>query len=116
MKQRAPEFSALMTILRSTGPVISTATVLQVGRDRRDLPVALASLPGLREEVGELAGGDSLLPLGARREEPLPLRVEAALKAGDELERFLGQNLCVAPPRRAREAPAPSPTRTPPSF
>ena len=80
MKQRAPEFRALMTIFRSTGPVISTASVLQVVRDRRDPPVALANLAGLEEKVGELAGDDSVLPFRARGEKALPVRVETPLK------------------------------------
>ena len=73
------------------------ATVLQIGRDRRDPPVALASVPGLEEEVGELAGGNALLPFGARGEEALPFQIETALKARHELECFLGENLCVSP-------------------
>ena len=88
MKQRAPELSALIIILRSTGPVISHAAVTGGRRDRRDLPVAVSDLPGLGEEVGQLARVDALLPLGARREKPLALRVEAPVQARDELERL----------------------------
>ena len=64
MKTFAPELSALIIILRSTGPVISTRRLLEVGRGRRHLPVAAADARGLREEVRQLAAVELLLPLG----------------------------------------------------
>ena len=76
MKTFAPELSALMIILRSTGPVISTRRSQQVARDRRDRPVALADLARLRQEVRQLAGVEPRLARFPRRQQLLAPRIE----------------------------------------
>jgi len=76
---------------------LSMMLEVEVRRDGCDSPISLAGLPSLREEVGELAGGDALLPLDARSEEALPLGVEAPVEAGDELQGLFGENLGMAP-------------------
>ena len=73
------------------------APVLQVGGHGRDAPVALAHLARLRQEVGQLAGVEARLALGARGEELAASRVEAAVELGDERERVRAQDLLVAP-------------------
>ena len=52
MNTFAPELSALMIILRSVGPGDLDAAVLQVGGDRRNMPLALADCARLRQEIG----------------------------------------------------------------
>ena len=86
---RAPELNALidhLPVARRPGDL--DAAVLEVGGNRRDLPVALAHRPGLLEEVGELARRDPLLPRGAREEKLFAPPAELALERGDELDRF----------------------------
>ncbi len=57
------------------------APVLEIGRCRRDPPVALTNRARRLEEVGELAGLDPLLPLGAREQKLLASTGELALRA-----------------------------------
>ena len=66
MNTLAPEFNALMIILRSTGPVISTRRSSKSAGKRSHLPVALADFGGLRQEIGALTGIESLLSLRTR--------------------------------------------------
>ena len=60
--------------------------VEEVGGDRRDLPAAFADRARLDQEVGQLAGVEALLPLGAPGEQLLAARVEAAMQVGEEGE------------------------------
>ena len=94
MKTFAPELSALMIILRSTGPVISTRRSCDVGRDRRAGPVAFADRARLGQEVGQLAGVE-LAPgaLRALRQQLLAPAAERALQLGHERERLGRQDL-----------------------
>ena len=57
------------------------AAVLQLGRDRRDAPVALADLLRLGEEVGQLAVAQPLRPLVPRVEQLAAPRAEPAARA-----------------------------------
>ena len=61
------------------------AAVQEVGRDRRDLPVALAECSRLGQEIGQLAGVEALLALLAPLEQalrvPLNSRCRSARKA-----------------------------------
>ena len=88
MKTFAPEFNALMIILRSTGPVISTR------RSRMSFgsgaTVHSASRISLRlfQKIGLLAGVDSLLPFMARVEQRFAPGVERALQVDDECDSF----------------------------
>ena len=93
MKPRAPEFSALMTILRSTGPVISTRRSLQVGgRAARPASRPRGSSRGLGQEVERLAGGDPGAALRARVEQLAPARLEALVERAEEGERVVGED------------------------
>jgi hypothetical protein len=94
MNPRAPELSALMTILRSVGPVISTR--LSCRRRRHAPRVVVAHVTRLGEELGQLARVTARLGLAARAEELLPCRVESPVQLGDELERLRGQHLVEA--------------------
>ena len=96
MKTLAPQFSALMIILRSTGPVISTRRSRMSMRQRRDRPVAVADRRGLGQEIGLLAGIQPLLALDPGLQEFLPPAVEAALQAGHEGHRLPGEHLFEA--------------------
>ena len=71
MKTFAPELSALIIILRSAGPVISTRRSCRSARRRRDAPVAVADVRGLGQEVGQLAGVEAVLPGAGRVGEQL---------------------------------------------
>ena len=86
MNTLAPELSALITILRSTGPVISTRRSARSAGRRCDLPVAVADVGGLGQEVGHLAGVDPCAAAPARAASKfLAAGVEAAVQVGDEL-------------------------------
>jgi hypothetical protein len=82
------------------------AAVAEIGGDRSDLPVALAHLAGLGEEVRPLAGLEPLLSLHADLQQLLADGVEAAMQPGDELERLVGEDvLGAAFNRRAKLDP-----------
>ncbi len=84
MKTLAPELSALITILRSTGPVISTRRSAISCGDRRDPPVPVADGRGLRQEVGELAGGEPGQALRPACEQLAAALPELPLEVGQE--------------------------------
>ena len=85
------------------GPGDLDAAVAQVGRGWSDLPVALADLARLGQEVHALAGGQPRAPLAARGEQLAPAAVERAVQPGDERERLVGQHLGLAPLGLARQ-------------
>ena len=93
MKTLAPEFSALMIILRSTGPVISTRRSSRSVRNGRDRPLALADARGLREEVGHAAVVDFLLPDPSSSQEFPAAAFELSRQPGEEGAGFRGENL-----------------------
>ena len=80
MKTFAPELSALMIILRSTGPVISTRRSSRSAGSGATVHVGFADGGGFGEEVGALAGVEAKLAGFARGEEFLAARVELALE------------------------------------
>ena len=96
MKTFAPELSALMIILRSTGPVISTRRSLQVGGNRRDLPIAFADGRGFRKKSRHAAVHDLLLPRYAATQQLLARVLETARQSGDEADRGGRENLVRA--------------------
>ncbi len=103
MKTFAPELSALIIILRSTGPVISTRrSRISAGSGAT---VQAASRIGLRlcEEVGLFAGIEPLLPLVAGVEQRLAARIEGALQIDDEGNSLRRQNLRIAFADRSKE-------------
>ena len=92
MKTLAPELSALIIILRSTGPVISTRrSASGLGR-LGHRPVAGADLGGLGQEVGALAGVEAGLAFGPGGQQLPPAGVEAVVQAGEELDRLRGED------------------------
>ena len=93
MKTFAPEFSALITILRSVGPVISTR---RSGRSAgaggtRQSPLADAARLG--EEAGQLPGAQPRGAVLARGEQLVALAAELALQQHEELARLWGENV-----------------------
>ena len=76
------------------------AAVEKIRRDRGDLPVALADRAGLGQEIGQFAGVEALLPLGAQRQQFEPARVEAAMQLGEEGERVGAEDFVMARSRR----------------
>ncbi len=60
------------------------AAIEQVGRNRRDRPVALADLARLGEEIGKLAGIEPRLPFLTRAKKPLAPRIELLVQRGHE--------------------------------
>ena len=94
MNTRAPELSALITILRSTGPGDLDAPVGDLVRRRRDAPVAGADVRRLGQEVRQLAGMEALEPLRPPREQLDPARAERALEVGEEAAGLVGEDVC----------------------
>ena len=88
MKTLAPELSALIIILVSAGPVISTRRSSRSGGAGATRQSAARIVGGLREEVRALAGGDPRVAFGAAAEQRLALRPEPALQVGEERERL----------------------------
>jgi hypothetical protein len=72
------------------------AAALQRLRDRGDLPVAVADVLGLRQEVGAFAGIQALGALDAGGQQLLAARLEGAAQLGNEGECLGGQDLFVA--------------------
>ena len=68
----------------------------QAGRRRRHVPVGLAHLARLGEEVREHAAVDLGLALGAPCEQRGTTRAETALQIGQEPERLVAEDLLVA--------------------
>ena len=87
MKTWAPELRALIIILRSTGPVISTRRSTQglgcLGTVQSPVRTSAVSA----EEVRALAGVEAGLALGPRRQQVPPAGVEAVVQIGHELGR-----------------------------
>ncbi len=77
-------FSALMIILRSTGPVDLNTPVAQIGRNGRHGPVTRRFLSGRQRRVGlDKVGQGARIELGlallASRQQLQPARVESAV-------------------------------------
>ena len=101
MKTLAPELSALITIFRSTGPVISTRrSAISSGNGAiRQSPLADAGR--LRQEVGQLArrepaACEASQALGAAREQLAPPLAELPLEVGQEPDRVGSQDVVGA--------------------
>ena len=76
MKTLAPELSALMIILRSTGPVISTRRSSRSAGMGATVHSLLADGCGLGQKIGQCAGVDLLLADLAARQKFLAARFE----------------------------------------
>ena len=92
MKTLAPQFSALMIILRSTGPVISTRR----SRMSCGSGATVQSLSRIFAVSGRKSGfspaSSRLLALGTGGQQLLAARIEAALQVGDEGNCLLGKH------------------------
>ncbi len=89
----APEFRALIIILRSVGPVISTRRSRRSGGAGATCqsPSRTAAVSG--QEVQPAGAGD-LVPLGpAGRQQLVPAVREPLVEEGDELQRPVGEDL-----------------------
>ena len=95
MKTFAPELSALMIILRSTGTGDLDAPVLQRGRNRGDAPIGIADRCGLGCEIGQIAGVVSRLPFVARAQQREATAVETMMQVGKELARRFAEDLAM---------------------
>src|ERR1700689_4703427 len=107
----APEFSALMVIRRSVGPVISTRRSTSPGapppraaprgRGRGPPPVRVgADVRRLGQEVERRAVGQLYLPAPARREQLLPAGPELGVERGNKVDGLWCQDLVVTIPVR----------------
>jgi len=95
MNTLAPELSALMIILRSTGPVISTRRS-RMSLGRRHRPLGFAHLPGFLKKVRLLASVKLFLPFVPRLEQRFAPRVEGALQIDDKRNRIRREDLLIA--------------------
>ena len=91
----APEFSALITIFRSTGPVISTRrSWISAGTgSTRQSPSR--TLLRLGQEVGELAVAQPLRSRLSCGQQLAPPWSELALQLREELDRVVGENVLL---------------------
>ncbi len=71
------------------------AAAFQRLRDRRDLPVAFADRPGLRQEVGALARVQALGAFDARGQQLLAARLEGAVQLVHQGQRFRREDIFV---------------------
>ena len=106
MKTLAPELRALIIILRSTGPVISTRRSWRSGGAgaTRQSPSRIGRVSARKLGVG--AAVEVLLEPDAARQQVAAGRVEAAVEVGDEGERIGGQHLVEALAGGAEDADA----------
>ena len=84
MKTSAPQLNALIIILRSTGPVISTQTLLQVWWRWGNLPLGAPDVGRLGEKVWDATGIELRLACGPTLKKLFTRRVERRVKVGDE--------------------------------
>ena len=91
-----------MTILRSTGPVISTRRHCSAGGQRRDLPVAVADGARLGRKSGRSPASSRFGALDARGQQLLAARLERAVQLGDERQRRRREDGLEAGMDRAR--------------
>ena len=92
MKVFAPQLRALITILRSTGPVISTRLSCRSAGQGLTRQVLSARMPAVSaRKVGQDARVELLLPFGPACQQRIAARAELALQPGDKSDRFGGQ-------------------------
>ena len=96
MKTRAPELSALITIFRSVGPVISTRRSCRSGGRLRDPPRRSSRIPRVSSRKSGSSPASSRSCRAARAaEQLLPPAAERALEVGDERQRVAGEDSVV---------------------
>jgi hypothetical protein len=81
-----------MIILASTGPVISVRRRSSALRQRGNLPVAVANVPGFRQKVGHFAGVDPRLTSDPRLQQFLAATFEGTMQFGHQSQRVRGEN------------------------
>ena len=86
MNMLAPELSALITILRSTGPVISTRRSVRSAGIGATVHSAGAHALRFGQEIRQLAGIDRRLALDSAFEQFPPARAKIPFEFGDEGE------------------------------
>ena len=92
MKTLAPELSALIIILGSAGPVISTRRSSKSARCRGNGPVRLADVPGRDEEIEPAAGVEVGLAVVAALMSRSSRTARTPLQVGEERQRLVGQD------------------------
>ena len=96
MNTLAPELSALMIILRSTGPVISTRRSAMSAGTGAHSPVALRGSPRVSgRKSGSLPASSSAWRAARRASRLVTPVAERALQPGDERQRLRRQDLGV---------------------
>ncbi len=92
MYESAPELKALMTILASTGPVISTRRQCSAGGTGAifQSPARIAAVAARKS--GRSPASSRLARSARDGEQLLPARLEGAVQLGDERERGRGQD------------------------
>ena len=93
MKTLTLALRALITILRSTGPVISHTAVLQIGGDAAHRPVTIANMGGLWQEVRQLAAIDTGLACDSLLQQLIALGSETFHQFGHQGHRIRRQDL-----------------------
>ena len=88
MNTLAPELSALMIILRSTGPVISTRRSSMSAGTGAQVQCASRIARVSAQEIGALAGVELALPRAAAREQLRAPAAEGALQPRHERHRL----------------------------
>jgi hypothetical protein len=86
MNTLAPEFSALMIILRVDRSGDLDTTVPDRFRNLGDAPLAFADVPGLGQKVGQLAGIEARLAFAAGREQAAAARFKTAMQFREQVE------------------------------
>ena len=104
MKTRAPELRALIIILGSAGPVISTRRSSKSGGAGATVQAASRISRVADEEVRPRARSSSAWRSVAALQELETQRAEAALQVGDEGERVVGQDPVGARDRSRRSS------------
>ena len=98
----APEFSALIVIFLSVGPVISTRRSIRPGAGgatRQEVSLRIASV--LVQEVERAAGRQLVLAPGPGLQQLVAALAELAVQHGYQVERLGGQDLVVPAAGRA---------------
>ena len=106
MKTRAPELRALMSILGSAGPVISTRRSSKSAGAGATVQAASRISRVAARKSGRAPDSSSTWRSFAALQELEPQRAEAALEVGDERERVVGQDPVGARDRFAPELDA----------
>ncbi len=95
MKTFAPQLSALMIILRSTGPGDFDAAILDVRGYRRARPVRVADRARFRQKIGQPAGVELRLAVGTVGQQLGAATAEGSLQASRKGQSFRRQDFGV---------------------